>query len=342
MPKGHYFVRMSTDAFRAFVATKTDDGFERGVTEMSTADLDDGGVLIDVEWSSVNYKDALASTPDGKVARISPIIPGIDLAGTVAEDAEGVSAGTAVLAHGYDIGVSRHGGFAEKARVPAEWIVPLPTGLDAREAMVIGTAGFTAALSVVALLDRGLQPEDGPILVTGATGGVGSTAVNLLAGLGYQVTASTGKESSHEFLRRLGAIEIVDRATLGDAVGRPLDSMVYAGAVDCVGGVTLANVLAKIKYGGAVAASGLTGGAQVPTTVMPFILRGVALLGIDSVQTPIERRREIWHRLAGDLKPSGLEEIGHAISLEDRDGVLTSILDGAVTGRYVVSCSGSR
>jgi acrylyl-CoA reductase (NADPH) len=330
---------MSSDQFRAFVATKTDDGFQRGVTEMSTDDLEGGGVLIDVEWSSVNYKDALASTPDGKVARISPIIPGIDLAGTVAEDAEGMSAGTPVLAHGYDIGVARHGGFAAKARVPAEWIIPLPTGLDAREAMVIGTAGFTAALSVVALIDRGLQPEDGPILVTGATGGVGSTAVNLLAGLGYQVTASTGKESSHEFLRELGAIDIVDRATLGDAVGRPLDSMVYAGAVDCVGGVTLANVLAKVKYGGAVAASGLTGGAQVPTTVMPFILRGVALLGIDSVQTPIERRREIWHRLAGDLKPTGLDEIGHSIFLDDLDGVLTSILQGAVTGRYVVSPS---
>jgi putative YhdH/YhfP family quinone oxidoreductase len=255
---------MSSDQFRAFVAAKTDDGFQRGVTEMSTADLDDGGVLIDVEWSSVNYKDALASTADGKVARISPIIPGIDLAGTVAEDAEGVSAGTAVLAHGYDIGVSRHGGFGEKARVPAEWIVPLPTGLDAREAMVIGTAGFTAALSVVALIDRGLQPDDGPILVTGATGGVGSTAVNLLAGLGYRVVASTGKESSHEFLRSLGAIEIVDRATLGDALGRPLDSMVYAGAVDCVGGVTLANVLARAGGGGQRAHRGGPGADDRP------------------------------------------------------------------------------
>ncbi len=327
---------MTADTFRAFVATRTDDGFERGVKEMSIDDLSDGGVLIDVEWSSVNYKDALASTADGKVARISPLIPGIDLAGTVAEDGEGMTAGTAVLAHGYDIGVSRHGGFAGRARGPAEWLVPIPTGLDAREAMVIGTAGYTAALSVIALQEHGVRPEDGPVLVTGATGGVGSTAVNLLAGLGFEVVASTGKAASHEFLRSLGAVDIVDRATLGESVGRPLDSMVWAGAVDCVGGVTLANVLARIRYGGAVAASGLTGGAQVPTTVLPFILRGVSLLGIDSVQTPIERRREVWARLAGDLKPDGIESIGTTIGLEELEGVLTSILQGGVTGRYVV------
>ena len=331
---------MTADTFRAFVATKTDDGFERGVTEMSIDDLSEGGVLIDVEWSSVNYKDALASTADGKVARISPLIPGIDLAGTVAEDGEGVAAGTAVLAHGYDIGVSRHGGFAGRARVPAEWLVPLPTGLDGREAMVIGTAGYTAALSVIALQDHGVRPEDGPILVTGATGGVGSTAVNLLAGLGYEVVASTGKAASHEFLRSLGAVDIVDRATLGESVGRPLDSVQWAGAVDCVGGVTLANVLARIRYGGAVAASGLTGGAQVPTTVMPFILRSVSLLGIDSVQTPIDRRREVWGRLAGDLKPNGIESIGTTIGLDHLDEVLASILQGGVTGRYVVRIAG--
>lgn len=328
---------MTADTFRAFVATKTDDGFERGVTELSDDHLPHDGVLIDVEFSSVNYKDALASTPDGKVARISPLIPGIDLAGTVARDHDGLSAGTPVLAHGYDIGVARHGGFAGRARVPADWVVPLPTGLDAREAMVIGTAGYTAALSVIALQHHGVRPEDGQILVTGATGGVGSTAVNLLAGLGYEVVASTGKASSHEYLRSLGAVDVIDRATLGDSVGRPLDSMLWAGAVDCVGGVTLANVLAKIRYGGAVAASGLTGGAQIPTTVMPFILRGVSLLGIDSVQTPIERRREVWDRLAGELKPDGLESIGTTIGLEELDGVLTSILDGGVTGRYVVS-----
>jgi putative YhdH/YhfP family quinone oxidoreductase len=285
----------------------------------------------------VNYKDALASTPDGRVARISPLIPGIDLAGRVAESSGGFSEGTVVLAHGYDIGVARHGGFAARARVPAEWLVEIPVGLDTREAMVIGTAGYTAAMSVVALLDHGLQPDDGPVLVTGATGGVGSVAVNILAGLGFEVVASTGKAAEAEYLRSLGALEVIDRATLGDAVGRPLDSMRWAGAVDCVGGVTLANVLAGIHYGGAVAASGLTGGAQIPTTVMPFILRGVSLLGIDSVQTPIETRRHVWSRLAGDLKPEGLDSIGVNIGLEELDEVLTSILAGGVRGRYVVS-----
>lgn len=328
------------DTFRAFVATKTDDGFARGVTELSDDDLPRDGVLIDVEFSSVNYKDALASTADGKVARISPLIPGIDLAGTVARDHEGMSAGTPVLAHGYDIGVARHGGFAGRACVPVDWVVPIPTGLDAFEAMVIGTAGYTAALSVIALQDFGIRPEDGQILVTGATGGVGSTAVNLLAGLGYEVVASTGKQSSHEYLRSLGAVDVIDRATLGESLGRPLDSTLWAGAVDCVGGVTLANVLAKIRYGGAVAASGLTGGAQIPTTVMPFILRGVSLLGIDSVQTPIDRRREVWGRLGAELKPNGLGSIGTTIGLEDLDRVLTSILQGGVTGRHVVSTRG--
>jgi acrylyl-CoA reductase (NADPH) len=327
---------MSAETFRAFVATKSEEGFSRGTAELSTTDLPGDGVLIDVEYSSVNYKDALASTADGRVARISPLIPGIDLAGTVAESVHGFSAGTAVLAHGYDIGVSRHGGFSAQARVPAEWLVHLPTGLDSREAMVIGTAGFTAALSVVALLEHGLTQEAGPVLVTGATGGVGSTAVNILAELGFEVVASTGKANSHEYLRGLGAVDVIDRATLGEAVGRPLESTTYAAAVDCVGGVTLANVLARINYGGAVAASGVTGGAQVPTTVMPFILRNVALLGIDSVQTPIERRREVWHRLAGDLKPTGLESIGREIGLDDLDDVLSTILAGGVTGRYVV------
>ena len=330
---------MSADAFRAFVATRTDEQFTRAVTDVAVSDLP-AGALVAVEWSSVNYKDALASTPDGRVARISPLIPGIDLAGRLLEDAGDLSAGTAVVAHGYDIGVARHGGFAERARVPEEWLVPLPTGLDAREAMVIGTAGYTAALSVLALADHGLTPEAGPVLVTGATGGVGSMAVNLLAGLGYEVVASTGKAASHEFLRELGAVDIVDRATLGESVGKPLDSMLYAAAVDCVGGVTLANVLSKIRYGGAVAASGLTGGAQIPTTVMPFILRGVSLLGIDSVQTPIGRRREVWQRLGGDLKPAGLEVIGTTIGLDGLDGVLGTILAGGATGRYVVDCGG--
>ena len=325
---------MAEASFRAFQAVTTGETAGRGVTTMSVEDLPDG-VLIDVGWSGVNYKDGLASTPTGKVARISPIVPGVDLAGVVAEDADGWAAGTEVLAHGYEIGVSRHGGFAEKARVPSDWLVALPPGLSLRDAMVIGTAGFTAALSVVALEDHGLRPGDGPVLVTGATGGVGSVAVSILAQRGYEVVASTGKADAGDYLRGLGAKDIVEREALSTP-GRPLDAMTWVAAVDCVGGQTLATVLSRITYGGAVAASGLTGGPQLPTTVLPFILRGVSLLGIDSVQTPIERRRAVWQRLATDLKPEGLAGIGHDIGLADLDQALDQILQGAVTGRNIV------
>lgn len=331
---------MTAPTFRAFVAEKTDDGFRRGVSELSMTDLPGDGVLVEVEWSSVNYKDALASTPEGRVARISPLVPGIDLAGRLGEDCGDMAAGTAVLAHGYDIGVSRHGGFASRARVPSEWMVPLPAGLDACQAMVIGTAGYTAALSVIALQEHGITPSSGPVLVTGATGGVGSVAVNLLSGLGYEVVASTGKVSGHDYLRSLGATEIVDRSTL-EGSGKPLDAMVWAAAVDCVGGATLANVLSRIRYGGAVAASGVTGGPQVATTVMPFILRAVSLLGIDSVQTPPARRRAVWERLGGDLRPGALDTIGTTVELDELDGVLARILAGEATGRYVVRTAGS-
>jgi acrylyl-CoA reductase (NADPH) len=323
------------DSFRAFQAVTTGDAIDRGVVTLETKDLPEDGVLIDVQWSDVNYKDGLASTPKGRVARISPIVPGIDLAGTLAEDADHLKAGTEVIAHGYDIGVTRHGGFAERARVPAEWLVPLPGELGVRDAMVIGTAGFTAALSVIALEEHGLEPGAGPVLVTGASGGVGSVAVDLLASRGYEVVASTGKAGAHEYLRSLGAVDVIDRATLAEPC-KPLETMSWAAAVDSVGGVTLANVLARIRQGGVVAASGLTGGGDLPTTVMPFILRGVSLLGIDSVQVPIDRRREVWNRLATDLKPEGLEGIGHDIGLDDLDRVLGEILGGQVVGRYVV------
>jgi putative YhdH/YhfP family quinone oxidoreductase len=303
---------------------------------MGLDELPPDGALIEVQWSSVNYKDGLASTPSGKVARVSPMVPGIDLAGVLAEDVGDLKAGTEVLAHGYDIGVARHGGFAGFARVPAEWLVALPAGLSARDAMVIGTAGFTAGLSVIALNDKGVLPGSGPVLVTGATGGVGSMAVGMLAGRGYEVVASTGKPESADFLRSIGATSIIDRAELSEPGRRPLESTIYAGAVDCVGGVTLANVLKKINYGGSVAASGLTGGGDLPTTVMPFILRGVSLLGIDSVQTPIEHRRNVWQRLATDLRPPQLAEMGHDIGLDELDGVLTGILNGSMTGRAVV------
>jgi acrylyl-CoA reductase (NADPH) len=325
-----------TDSFTAFTAEQADDGFRRGVTELTLADLPEGDVVVDVEWSSVNYKDHLASTERGRVARISPLVPGIDLAGRVrSSDAAGVVAGEAVVVHGYDLGVAHHGGYAEVARVPSGWVVPLPTGLTTREAMVIGTAGYTAALSVLALLDHGLTPGSGTVLVTGATGGVGSMAVAMLAGLGFTVAASTGKADAETFLRSLGATEIVDRAELTEA-GKPLQSVRWAGAVDAVGGQTLATVLATLAPGAAVAASGNVGGADLPTTVLPFILRGVALFGIDSAGTPIERRREVWGRIAADLKPAGLETMAQVVDLPHLEGALDEIGRGGVTGRYLV------
>jgi putative YhdH/YhfP family quinone oxidoreductase len=328
---------MAADTFTAFTATSTDGEVTRAVGPMSVDDLPSDGVLIEVERSSVNFKDGLATTAKGKVARISPLIPGIDLAGTVSEsDDDAFPPGSPVIAHGYDLGVSRHGGFAELARVPAEWLVPCPPGLDFREAMTIGTAGFTAALSVLSLEERGLTPGAGPVLVTGATGGVGSIAVGILAARGYEVVASTGKQEAATYLRGLGAADVIDRAELSGEGGKPLESMVWAAAVDCVGGRTLANVLARIRYGGAVAASGLTGGAGLDTTVLPFILRNVALLGIDSVQTGIDRRRSVWQLLGGEMKPSGLDSVAHDVTLDGLTDALDTILAGGATGRTVV------
>jgi acrylyl-CoA reductase (NADPH) len=329
---------MSSSTFPAFVFTNDPDNSHRSVEQVSLDQIAPDGVLIEVEWSSVNFKDGLASTTSGKISRLKPMIPGIDIAGTVV-DAAGSDfvAGQKVIAHGYDIGVARHGGYARFVRVPAEWIMKLPDGLTSREAMVVGTGGFTSALSIVALEKWGLTPSAGPVLVTGATGGVGSMAVSMLAGRGYEVVASSGKASANEFLLGLGASRVIDRTELSADDPRPLQTTTYAAAVDCVGGNTLANVLKRLNYGSAVAASGLTGGTAIPTSVMPFILRGVALLGIDSVQTPMEVRRKVWSRIASDLKPAGLESIGHSIGLNDLDRVLTAILAGEVSGRYVVS-----
>lgn len=329
---------MSSSTFPAFVFTNDPDNSHRSVEQVSLDQIAPDGVLIEVEWSSVNFKDGLASTTSGKISRLKPMIPGIDIAGTVV-DAAGSDfvVGQKVIAHGYDIGVARHGGYAQFVRVPAEWIMKLPDGLTTREAMVVGTGGFTSALSIVALEKWGLTPADGPVLVTGATGGVGSMAVSMLAGRGYEVVASSGKASANEFLLGLGASRVIDRTELSADDPRPLQTTTYAAAVDCVGGNTLANVLKRLNYGSAVAASGLTGGTAIPTSVMPFILRGVALLGIDSVQTPMEVRRNVWSRIASDLKPAGLESIGHSIGLNDLDRVLTAILAGEVSGRYVVS-----
>ena len=321
--------------FRAYVAERFDDRVERGLREFRAEDLPPGEVEVRVEWSSVNYKDGLATRSDGKVARISPLIPGIDLAGTiVASEDPALPAGTSVLAHGYELGVSRHGGYSEFQRVPAGWVVPL-TGMSAREAMAIGTAGFTAALSIVVLEERGLTPDAGPVLVTGASGGVGSTAVAILAERGYEVWAATGKDDEHPRLRGLGAAGFLGRDEV-TAEGRPLDSERWAAAVDAVGGATLPYVLRTLRLGGAVAASGNAGGPKLETTVFPFILRGVALLGIDSVPVPIERRRLVWDRLATDLRPRALGEHVIELSLDNLEVGLDGILAGAARGRWIV------
>ena len=326
--------------FRAYVAEKVGDRVERGVRDYAEGDLPPGEVEIRVAWSSVNYKDGLATRADGKVARISPLIPGIDLAGeVVASSDRSIQPGMAVVAHGYELGVSRHGGYAEYQRVPAGWVVPLVPGLSPREAMAIGTAGFTAAMSVVALEDRGLQPEDGPVLVTGASGGVGGTALAILAERGYEVWAATGKDDEVPRLRQLGASGILTRDEV-TAPGRPLESERWAGAVDAVGGATLPYVLRTLRTGAAVASSGNAGGAKLETTVFPFILRGVALLGMDSVTVPIARRREVWDRLATDLRPRELGRHVTEVGLDELDEALDGIVAGSARGRWLVRVGG--
>lgn len=322
--------------FRAYVAEKMDGRVERGVRTFAEVDLPPGEVEIRVAWSSVNYKDGLATRADGKVARISPLIPGIDLAGeVVGSTAPGFAVGDEVLAHGYDLGVSRHGGYSEFQRVPAGWVVPLAPGLTSRDAMAIGTAGFTAAMSVVALEDRGLQPDAGPVLVTGASGGVGGTALAILADRGYEVWAATGKPEEAERLRSLGASGILSRDEV-TGEGRPLETERWAGAVDAVGGAALPYVLRTLRQGAAVAASGNAGGAKLETTVFPFILRGVALLGMNSVPVPIRRRRELWDRLATDLRPRELGVHATEVTLDELDGPLDAIVAGSARGRWVV------
>ena len=326
--------------FRAFVATRLDDRVERGVRAFAADDLPAGDVDVRIEWSSVNYKDGLATIADGKVARISPLIPGIDLAGEVVASGDPTfRPGRAVLAHGYDIGVVRHGGFGEYTRLPANYVVPLPGGLQARDAMAIGTAGFTAAMSVVALEHRGLRPGDGPVLVTGASGGVGSTAVAILAARGHEVWAATGKPDEESRLRSLGAAGILTRDEVTAESPRPLESGRWAGAVDTVGSATMPYVLRTLKPGAAVASSGNAGGPRLETTVLPFILRGVALLGMDSAAMLIDDRRALWNRLADDVRPNGLGEGVTEVTLDSLEPALDGILAAAARGRWVVRIS---
>jgi acrylyl-CoA reductase (NADPH) len=327
------------EEFLAMVADQAATGVEFGPRRLSLADLPPGDVLVRVEYSSVNYKDALATAAGGKVAAGYPLVPGIDLAGAVVcSDGDAPAPGTRVAASGYDIGVSRHGGYAEFASLPRDWLVELPPAISTRDAMVIGTAGFTAALSVDRILSYGVTPADGQVLVTGASGGVGTVAVNLLSDLGFEVIASTGKAAARPLLSRIGAAEVIDRSVL-DTPGKPLAKQRWIAAVDCVGGHTLANVLAATSYGGIVAASGLTGGASLPATVFPFILRGVTLAGIDSVQFPIGARRALWRRLGDDLRPSGLADIASEVTLSEVGTALDQVRSGTATGRTVVNAA---
>jgi len=329
------------DSFRAYLATREGAGVRRGLGTLGEADLPRGDVTVRVSWSSVNYKDGLATVADGKVARISPLVPGIDLAGVVVASADpAIPVGRPVIVHGYELGVAHHGGHAEYARVPGGWVVPLPAGLTPRLAMAIGTAGFTAAMAVLALEDRGLRPGDGPVLVTGAAGGVGTTAVGILAARGHETWAATGKPGEADRLRGLGAAGIVSRGEVTAASARPLEAGRWAAAIDCVGGATLPYVLRTLRQGGTVAAAGNAGGAALATTVLPFILRGVALLGMDSAHLPIEARRATWERLATDLRPRGLGEGLTEVTLDTLTEALDGILAGRARGRWIVRIGG--
>ncbi|PTX60266.1 putative YhdH/YhfP family quinone oxidoreductase [Melghirimyces profundicolus] len=327
-----------SDRFRALVVDKTEESFAVDVKERTLEDLHPGEVVIRVAWSGVNYKDGLAATPKGRIAETYPLIPGIDLAGTVVRSGDTrFKEGDEVIVASAELGVSHHGGFSEMARVPGDWIIPLPEGLTLKEAMVFGTAGFTAAMSIQRMEENGLRPEAGPVVVAGATGGVGSTAVAMLAKRGYTVVAGTGKTSEHDYLRKLGAAEILDREELTGAE-RPLQKSRWAGAVDPVGGETLSYLLSTMKFGGSVALSGLAGGPQFSSTVFPFILRGVNLLGIDSAHISNGYRRKVWNRLATDLKPEGLLDLIGAdeITLDELPDTLSAILKGEVRGRRLV------
>jgi acrylyl-CoA reductase (NADPH) len=326
------------ETFPAFLATQRDEAVDRGPSTLTRDDLGDGEVTIRVDWSSINYKDALATIPKGQVARISPLVPGIDLAGeAVASDSDSVGVGDEVLVTGYDLGVAHHGGWARYARVPADWVVALPDGLSPRDAMALGTAGLTAGLSIHALEAHGLTPADGPVLVLGASGGVGSTAVGALANAGYEVWAATGKAGEHDYLRGLGAHEIVTREETTAESQSPLEKTRWAAVVDPIGGAGTAYALRTTRYGGAVALSGLTAGTALGTTVLPFILRSVSLLGIDSVAASAELRREVWSRLATDLRPRGLDDaIAREVDLAGIEPVLDALLAGKAVGRTVV------
>lgn len=322
--------------FKAIRIDKADKGTTAALTQFDEAELMDGDVTVRVEWSTLNYKDGLALTGKAPVVRRFPMIAGIDFAGTVeASSHPQWKAGDKVVCTGWGMGETHLGAYAEKARVTGDWLVALPQGLSARDAMAIGTAGFTAMLSVLALEKHGVSPKSGPVVVTGAAGGVGSVATAVLSKLGYHVIASTGRASEADYLKSLGAAEVVDRNELS-APAKPLARERWAGGVDSVGSTTLANLLSMTKYGGAIAACGLAGGMDLPSSVAPFILRGVCLLGIDSVMCPIDPRKAAWQRLASDLDRTKLSEITTEIPLSEVPEWGAKILAGQVRGRIVV------
>ena len=328
--------------FKAYLIEEKEGLTRGGFVTMDESQLDPGEVTIKVAYSSVNFKDALAATGAGRIIRRHPCVGGIDLSGIVEASADPrFRVGEAVIATSFDIGVAHHGGYAEYARVPAEWVVPLPEGLSLYEAMALGTAGFTAALGVVRMEENGLKPSQGPLIVTGATGGVGSLAVDMLARRGYQVTALTGKESEADYLKGLGAAEVMFRSALDLSRIRPLDKALWAGAVDNLGGDVLAWIVSTIRQGGTIASIGLAASPSLNTTVMPFILRGASLLGIDSGYIGEPYRSSVWQRLADDLRPRHLHQMTRSIAFDELPGIFDDYIKGRAHGRVVVDVAGA-
>ena len=326
-------------SFKAYLISSADGKtVNSAFTQMNEDQLDPGEVSIRVAYSSVNYKDALAATGAGRIIRRFPCIGGIDMAGTVSASSDARFApGDQVICTSYDVGVAHHGGYAEMARVPADWVLKLPAGMSLKEAMVFGTAGFTAGLAVARMEANGLKPDKGPVLVTGASGGVGSIAIEILAGLGYQVTALTGKAEQSDYLKTLGASEVMLRSSLDLTKIKPLDRATWAGAVDNLGGDVLSWLASSMQIGGTLASVGLAASTNFNSTVMPFILRGVSLLGVDSVNCPMPQRAEVWRRLAGDMKPRHLDRLTRCIAFDELPGVFDDFIQSRVTGRIVVA-----
>ena len=325
------------EKFKAYRIHEVDKKVSARFEDMTESELDTGDVVIRVAYSSINYKDALAATGAGRVIRRFPCIGGIDMSGTVVESGDArFRKGDAVIATSYDLGVSHDGGFAEYARVPADWIVPMPKGMTLFEAMALGTAGYTAALGVVRMEQNGLKPANGPMVVTGATGGVGSIAIDMLSKLGFAVTALTGKESETAYLKGLGAKEVMLRSGLDLTKVKPIDKMLWAGAVDNLGGEMLSWLMSTMQQSGTIASIGNAASPNFSATVFPLILRGVSLLGIDSGYTPMPLRRDVWQRLATDLKPNHLKDLAHTVPFEEIGGTFDKLIKGQMRGRFVV------